>query len=171
MGYRLRMSAEIHDWLAGLHTTDPATAVQVGQAVAALISEGASLGPPLVVPVAETWPEDLAAALDASYQHRLDRLQLVRKRAADAAWLARDLQEQIDELESAQARLEDRRRRALAAGEPDEVEQAGSWPGRNVTSPRPGSYCPGSPRPRPGSGPGCSGWSGGPTSSGSARSC
>ena len=125
MGYRLRMSGEIHDWLADLHETDPATAMLVGQALAALMSEGASLGPPLVVPVAETWPEDLAAALDASYQHRLDRLQVVRKRAAEAACLVRDIQDQIDELESARARLDDRRRRALEAGRKDEAEQAG----------------------------------------------
>ena len=125
MGYRLRMSGEIHDWLADLNETDPVAALPVGQALAALISEGASLGPPLVVPVTETWPEDLAAALDASYQYRLDRLQLVRKRAAGAAGLVKDIQDQIDELESARARLEDRRRRALEAGRKDEVEQAG----------------------------------------------
>jgi phage shock protein A len=119
------MSGEIHDWLADLHETDPAAALRVGQALAALMSEGASLGPPLVVPVAETWPEDLAAALDASYQHRLDRLQLVRKRAAEASWLVKDIQDHVDELESARARLEDRRRRALEAGRKDEVEQAG----------------------------------------------
>ena len=125
MGYQLRMSGEIHDWLADLNETDPAAALLVGQALAALISEGASLGPPLVVPVAETWPEDLAAALDASYQYRLDRLQLVRKRAAGAAGLVKDIQDQVDELESARARLEDRRRRALEAGRKDEVERAG----------------------------------------------
>jgi phage shock protein A len=125
VSYRLRMSGEIHDWLADLHGTDPAAALLVGQALAALMSEGASLGPPLIVPVAETWPEDLAAALDASYQHRLDRLQLVRKRAAGAAWLVKDIQDQVDELESARARLEDRRRRALEAGRRDEAEQAG----------------------------------------------
>src|SRR5580693_3446112 len=119
------MSDEIHDWLADLHASDPAAAMLVGQALAALMSEGASLGPPLVVPVAETWPEDLAAALDASYQHRLDRLQLVRKRVAGAAWLVRDIQDQVDELESVRARLEDRRRRALEAGRKDEAEQAG----------------------------------------------
>jgi phage shock protein A len=119
------MSGEIHDWLADLHETDPVAAVLVGQALAALMSEGASLGPPLVVPVAETWPEDLAAALDASYQHRLDRLQVVRKRAAEAASLVRDIQDQIDELESARARLDDRRRRALDAGRKDEAEQSG----------------------------------------------
>jgi phage shock protein A len=125
VGYRLRMSGEIHDWLAGLREGQPAAALQVGQALAALMSEGASLGPPLVVPVAETWPEDLPAALDASYQHRLDRLQVVRKRVAEAAWLVKDLQDQIDELESARARLEDRRRRALDAGDQDEAELAG----------------------------------------------
>jgi phage shock protein A len=125
VGYRLRMSGEIHDWLAGLREGQPAAALQVGQALAALMSEGASLGPPLVVPVAETWPEDLSAALDASYQHRLDRLQVVRKRVAEAAWLVKDLQDQIDELESAGARLEDRRRRALDAGDQDEAELAG----------------------------------------------
>ena len=125
MGYRLLMSGEIHDWLADLYRTDPPTAMAVGQALAALISEGASLGPPLVVPVAETWPEDLAGALDASYQHRLDRLQVLRKRAAEAAWLAKDVQDQVDELESAQARLADRHRRALAAGQRDDAEKAG----------------------------------------------
>ena len=125
MGYRLTMSGEVHDWLAGLRDSQPAAALQVGQTLAALMSEGASLGPPLVVPAAETWPEDLAAALDASYQHRLDRLQVVRKRVAEAAWLVKDLQDQIDELESASARLEDRRRRGLDAGDQDEAELAG----------------------------------------------
>ena len=37
---------EIHDWLADLHETDPAAALLVGQALAALMSEGASLGSP-----------------------------------------------------------------------------------------------------------------------------
>ena len=125
MSYPLRMSGEIHDWLADLHETDPAAALLVGQALAALMSEGAGLGPPLVVPVAETWPEDLVAALDASYQQRLDRLQVVRKRVAEAAWLVKDMQDHVDELESARARLEDRRRRALEADRKDEAEQAG----------------------------------------------
>src|ERR1700685_4469165 len=118
------MSGEIHDWLADLQQTDPSAAMRVGQALAALMSEGVGLGPPLVVPVAATWPEDLVAALDASYQHRLDRLTVVRRRVAEAAWLVRDLQEQVDELESAQARLADRRRRALEEGRKDDVEKA-----------------------------------------------
>jgi phage shock protein A len=124
VGYPLRMSDEIHDWLADLHQTDPAAALLVGQALAALMSEGTSLGPPLVVPVAATWPQDLLVALDASYQHRLERLQAVRKRVAEAAWLVKDLAEQVDELESAQARLADRRDRALEEGRTQDVEQA-----------------------------------------------
>jgi hypothetical protein len=91
VGYRLRMSGEIHDWLADLNETDPPAAMQVGQALAALMSEDAGLGPPLVVPVAATWPEDMVAALDASNERRLDRLRVMRKRAADAAWLVKDL--------------------------------------------------------------------------------
>jgi len=125
VSYRLRMSGEIHDWLADLHETDPPAATLVGQALVALMSEGTSPGPPLVVPVAATWPEDLVAALDASYEHRLDRLKVVRKRAAEAAWLAKDMQAQIDDLESAQARLTDRHRRALDEGRKDDAEQAG----------------------------------------------
>jgi phage shock protein A len=124
VGYLLRMSGEIYDWLTDLHSTDPPAAMMVGQALAALMSEGASLGPPLVVPVAATWPEDLVAALDASYQHRLDRLTVVRRRVAEAAWLVKDMRDQIDDLESAQARLDDRRRRALEAGQEDEAAQA-----------------------------------------------
>jgi phage shock protein A len=125
VGYLLRMSGEIHDWLADLRETDPSAAMLVGQAVAALMGEGASLGPPLVVPVAAAWPEDIVAALDPSYQHRLDRLKGVRQRVADADWLVKDLTDQIDELESAQARLTDRHRRALEEGRGDDAEQAG----------------------------------------------
>lgn len=121
MGYLLRMSDEIHDWLTDLHRTDPAAAMSAGQALAALMSEGASLGPPLVMPAAATWPEDLAAALDSSYQHRLDRLTVVRKRVAEAAWLVRDVQEELNDLESAQARLDYRRRRELEEGREEEA--------------------------------------------------
>jgi phage shock protein A/DNA-binding XRE family transcriptional regulator len=124
VSYLLRMSGEIHDWLADLHETDPPAAVQVGQALSALMSEGASLGPPMVVPAAVAWPKDLLAALDSSYQHRLERLQVLRQRAAEAAWLVKDVQAQIDELESAQVRLDDRRLRALGAGREEEAAQA-----------------------------------------------
>ena len=124
MAYLLHMSDELHDWLADLRGTDPAAAVRVGQALAALMSEGVGLGPPLVVPVMATWPEDLVAALDASYQRRVDRLQVIRRRAADATLLVKDMQGQVDELESAQARLEDQRSRALEEDRRDDAEKA-----------------------------------------------
>jgi phage shock protein A/DNA-binding XRE family transcriptional regulator len=121
--YLLRMSDEIHDWLADLRRTQPPAAMLTGQALAALMSEGASLGPPMVVPAAATGPQDLLAELDSSYQDRLERLQALRQRAAEATWLVRDIQAQIDELESAQARLEDARRHALADGRDEEAAQ------------------------------------------------
>jgi hypothetical protein len=110
MGYLLRMSAEIHDWLADLQRTDPLAAVLAGEALAALMSEGASLEAPLVTAVADPRPGDLRAALDLSYQVRLEQLQVARRRAAGVATLVHDSQEQLAELESTLARLADQRR-------------------------------------------------------------
>jgi hypothetical protein len=100
VSYLLRMSGEIHDWLADLHETDPPAAVQVGQALSALMSEGASLGPPLVVPAAVSWPKDLLAALEraepgttdvrtlASYVEALGgRLEIIAEFAGDRVLL------------------------------------------------------------------------------------
>jgi phage shock protein A/DNA-binding XRE family transcriptional regulator len=99
--------------------------VAVGQALTALMSAGASLGPPLVVSVADhTRPEELMEALDSSYRHRLERLQVMLRRAAEAATLVKDLHDQLAELSATQARLDDRRRRALEAGMPEEAEEA-----------------------------------------------
>ena len=81
-GYALRMSGEIHDWLADLRDSDPPTATRVRRALAALMKEGAGLGDPLVVSTAESWPWALAEALDRSSQERLDRLQVVRRGGA-----------------------------------------------------------------------------------------
>ena len=46
MSYLLRISAELHDWLADLRRSDPPAAMLVAQALTALMSEGARLGPP-----------------------------------------------------------------------------------------------------------------------------
>jgi hypothetical protein len=123
-GYALRMSGEIRHWLADLRGSDPAAAMVVGQALAALMNDGASLGEPLVVSTADSWPWALAEALDRSYQERLERLAAVRRGEADAATLVRDIQEQAAELESAQAKLADLHRRLLDAGRPQEAAQA-----------------------------------------------
>lgn len=69
MGYRLRMSGEIQDWLIDLAGSDPSSAMLVGQALAALLDEGAALGPPLVIPLKDRpRPEGLPEALDRAYQ-------------------------------------------------------------------------------------------------------
>ncbi|HEY7918738.1 MAG TPA: hypothetical protein VIE45_03750 [Streptosporangiaceae bacterium] len=123
-GYALRMSGEVHDWLADLRDSDPPTATRVRRALAALMKEGAGLGDPLVVSTAESWPWALAEALDRSSQERLDRLQVVRWGEAEATDLSRDIQDQTTELESARAELDDGYRRALDAGRPQEAARA-----------------------------------------------
>ena len=112
MGYELRMSAEIHDWLANLRSEDPPAAALVADALTALTTEGAALGPPLVVPVAIE-ASDLSDALDQAYQDDLAAQQIMRRRTADAAALARDIRSQITELESLRDQLSEQRRRAL----------------------------------------------------------
>lgn len=56
MGYRIRMVPEVAGWLGQLRDADPGTAGIVDEALAALRDEGASLGPPVVIPV-EVRPE------------------------------------------------------------------------------------------------------------------
>jgi hypothetical protein len=48
MGYRLRMPAEIADWLAGLASSEPEAAAEVGAALVALMGAATVPGPPLV---------------------------------------------------------------------------------------------------------------------------
>jgi phage shock protein A len=120
-GYTLRMSGEIHNWLADLRGSDPPAAARVRTALAALMKEGAGLGDPLVTSTAESWPWTLAEALDRSYQERLERRQVLRRGEADAETLSRDIQGQIAELESARAKLEQTHRRALNAGRQQEA--------------------------------------------------
>ncbi len=118
MGYVLEMSIETHDWLMELRDSDPPAARRVGEALTALMSEGASLGPPLVIPAADiTRQPDLAEVLDWSYQLGLARMQAGRRRVAAAATTAERLRRQVAELESLQARLDDQHRRALDAGQ------------------------------------------------------
>jgi hypothetical protein len=120
-GYALRMSGEIHGWLADLCGSDPPAAARVRRALSALMKEGAGLGDPLVASTAESWPWALAEALDRSYQERLERLQVLRRGEAEAETLSRDIQGQIAELESAQATLDDGYRHALDAGRQQEA--------------------------------------------------
>jgi hypothetical protein len=124
--HQLQMSGEIRDWLAGLRDNNPVAAVTVGQALAALLHEGARLGEPLVVSTADSWATALIAGLDRSYQERLTRLTALRRGWADAAGLATDLRQQAAELVAAQAKLEDLHRRGLDEGRVQEAAQAAS---------------------------------------------
>jgi len=123
-GYTLRMSGEIHDWLANLRGSDESAALRVVQALARLMQDGASLVDPLVVSTADSWPWALSEALDRSYQESLEKLIARRRGEADAETLVGDIQDQIAELEAAQATLEDAHRRAVDAGRPQEAAQA-----------------------------------------------
>src|SRR5260370_1245637 len=102
------MSGEIRDWLADLRGSDPPAAVQVGQALIALISEGPSLGPPLVITLAGfPGAPDLPRELDGLYQSRLEQMGDMRQHLAEAATLVRDIEHQGAETpdEEAEARL------------------------------------------------------------------
>ncbi|MEP7023700.1 MAG: hypothetical protein ABJB47_07795 [Actinomycetota bacterium] len=124
MGYLLRMSEEIREWLADLARRNPQTAALVGQALTALVSEGAGLGPPAVVTLARSPGTDLAEALDQSYEDRVHQLLVLRRHVADTAELRRDVLVQIGQLETLQVDLGDQRARA-AAETPDADPAAG----------------------------------------------
>jgi hypothetical protein len=105
-GYALRMSDEIHDWLTDLRGSNESTALRVMRALATLMREGASLGAPVVLAPADSWPWALAEALDRAYQENLDRLTALRRGEADAAALVNDIQDHVAELETVRAKLE-----------------------------------------------------------------
>jgi hypothetical protein len=108
VGYQLQMSDEIHGWLMGLRDSNPAAAALVGQVLTALLSEGAGLGPPVVVALDQPLsPDELPEALDQSYQDRLEASLIVRRLVEETAVLGQDIQLQIHELESLQAQLPD----------------------------------------------------------------
>ena len=120
MGYRLKMSAEIYDWLSELRDSDPPAAVLAAQALAALADGGDRLGPPLVTAVAAVRPppDELAPALDQHYQDRLESLTLMRRRVAQAATLRKNIERQLTEPEPPDpAGLQERFAAAMAAEE------------------------------------------------------
>lgn len=128
MGYQLRMSGEIHDWLEQLGTADPARARLVAEALAALAAGGASLGPPLVRPADPDHPGsaetelDPRAQLDQAYQDQLEQLAVLRRRVAEAATLARQFSTQLGDLGSLRVRLAEQREEASAAGDASRAE-------------------------------------------------
>jgi hypothetical protein len=100
MGYQLKMSAEIYDWLSELRDSDPPTAILAAQALTALADGGDRLGPPLVTAVAPRLPPDeLASALDQHYQDQLESLTAMRRQVAQAATLRKNIELQFTEPE------------------------------------------------------------------------
>src|SRR5215469_13488863 len=96
MGYVLRMSGEIRDWLAGLRDSEPRMAAAIGYALITLADSGPDLGPPVVVPLDQPLPvTDPLEALDYAYQERLERLQKLRRSEANANQYA-SIQAQVD---------------------------------------------------------------------------
>jgi hypothetical protein len=88
MGYRLRVPAEIGEWLADLAGTEPEGALEIAAALTALINSARQPGPPLVtrpvpgVPAEDADPREL---LDFQYQQLLEALQHIRSEVADVA--------------------------------------------------------------------------------------
>jgi hypothetical protein len=100
MGYRLKMSAEIYEWLTELRDSDPPAAALAAQALVALADGGNRLGPPLVIAVAARLsPDDLKSALNQHYQARLESMTAMRRRVAGAATLRKRLELQLTEPE------------------------------------------------------------------------
>ncbi len=89
MGLRLRVPAQIGEWLAGLAGSQPEAGVEIGAALTALIGAGEALGPPLVTdagidpgPGPDADPREL---IDYQYQQLLEALQQARREVADLA--------------------------------------------------------------------------------------
>lgn len=122
MGRRLRMSAEIGDWLTDLRTADPAAAAEVAAAIVALLDAPDLPGPSLVTNPAEDrqpTPARQAAALAAAEQSLQWALRLARMAAAEAAGDVRRAATDVRELDRQphhdQAELAALRRRLAGA--------------------------------------------------------
>jgi DNA-binding Xre family transcriptional regulator len=89
MAYRLRMPAEIGDWLAELAGSAPEAAAEVGAALLALMQANTIPGPPLVRDPGERGPAvtDPRERLDNVYHQLVEHLQLVRREVADTTTL------------------------------------------------------------------------------------
>jgi hypothetical protein len=134
MGHRLRMTAELGEWLAELSGAGSGTAasdaaIEVGASLVAIMAAGDAAGLPFVTrPGDEVAPAaDPREALDAAYQLMLEHLQRDRLRYADLATSRQHLAEELDaerqaaepdaaRIADVEHRLEDARQREAALG-------------------------------------------------------
>jgi hypothetical protein len=87
--HRLRMSAELGDWLAEICSSETVTAREVGAALAAVMGEADPADLAFVTDLAAQPggaydPADPCEAADYDYQALLESLQLLRRQVADA---------------------------------------------------------------------------------------
>jgi phage shock protein A len=102
MGYRLRIPAEIGDWLAGLRESEPSAAAEVAASLVALM-DAADPGRLTLVAHAdpdngEPEPDDPLAAADAAYQDLVEDLQHLRQQLSVAATERKEAELRIGEL-------------------------------------------------------------------------
>ena len=125
MGYRIRMVPEVAGWLGQLRDDDPGTAGVIDEALATLRDQGASLGPPLVIPV-EGRPEPARPDLDQAYQRQLEMLARLRRAVAEVATARKRLELQIHQQEQAVTKLGEQRIKDLQAGRSDLAAEVGT---------------------------------------------
>lgn len=102
MGYKLRMSAEIADWLGDLRESDPFAATEVGAALLAVMTAADVAALAFVTDTREPDSEDPRERLDRAYQRTLTVLQRFRRHSAEAATRRKELELRLSEERAAQ---------------------------------------------------------------------
>jgi hypothetical protein len=130
MGYTLRMTAEIAEWLGDLRESDPVTATEVAAALVAVMAADDAESLWLVTRTDDPATADPRDRLDHTYQRMLEALQLLRRQNAQAAIRRKQLQLQLGEARASAepdrdvlAKLE---RKLAAAGRREDVLTAQS---------------------------------------------
>jgi hypothetical protein len=126
MGYLIRMAPEVEQWLAAVRNRDPAAAVLINEAVAALRAGGESVGSPLVVPLDDDPSLNARPDLDTAYERQLEMLTRVRRAVANVATSRKRLELQANQLEQQIGKLDEQSRKATEAGRGDLAEEAGA---------------------------------------------
>ncbi len=102
MGYRLRVPAEIGDWLVDLRESQPAVATEVGASLAALMAAELVPCPPLTLPAgADEEPSgdaDPRKLVNRAYGDMLGDLQAIRRHVAHAATTQKRAELRVAEL-------------------------------------------------------------------------
>jgi DNA-binding XRE family transcriptional regulator len=100
------MTAELRDWLAELAESQPTTAAEVGAALVAVLGSADLSGLAMVGEAgrqAGSVADDPRAQADYGYKRRLEQLQLLRRRVADAATQRHRAELRLSELQAAGA--------------------------------------------------------------------